>query len=324
MKKVLVVYFTQSGQLKQIADNVCNHLDTEDVILDFYEIKPLKPFDFPWNNDSFFDTFPESVKGIPCEIERPSFNHDEYDLIILAYQVWFLSPSIPFWSFLNSIEAKKLIKDKPVITILGIRNMWIAAHEKVKKKIAELEGDHVGNIVLYDKHQNLVSVITIVHWMYTARKEKFGIFPPAGISDTDILQAERFGKPIAKAIKQNDFIRLQDELLALKAVRIIPDLMSMEEKAIRIFGIWSKFVLKKGGSGDTSRKRRLVLFRYYLFVIIYLVSPIASLLFYITYPLLFWRIISRMKYNNICTTCKTNSRALRNTLHTSCYLVLLL
>ena len=296
MKKVLVVYYSQSGQLKQIADNVCRHLNDDNTIIDFYEIKPLKPFSFPWNNYSFFDAFPESVQGIPCEIEKPSFKHKEYDMVVLAYQVWFLSPSIPFWSFLLTEEARKLINGKDIITLLGVRNMWIAAHEKVKRKISELGGNHIGNIVLYDKHQNLVSVVTIVHWMYTASKEKFGIFPSAGISDKDIAASDRFGVPIAKALKENDLSMLQDELLKLHAVRVIPDLMSMEEKAIRIFGVWSKFVLKKGGSGNPARKGRLTLFRYYLFTIIYLLSPIATLVFYLTYPLFFWRIIPRIKY----------------------------
>ena len=296
MKKVLVVYFTQSGQLKQIADKVCSHLGHNNFHIDFYEIKPKKPFAFPWNNDSFFDAFPESVQGIPCEIEKPVFKHPDYDLVILAYQVWFLSPSIPFWSFLCSDEAQEIIKGKPVITLLGIRNMWIAAHEKVKKRIYELGGNLVGNIVLNDKHQILVSVVTIVHWMYTAKKEKFGIFPAAGVSDKDINSAKRFGPVISKALELSKFEGLQDELLQLKAVKIHPDIMSMEEKAIRIFGVWSKFVLKKGGSGDPARKGRLKLFRYYLFAIIYLVSPLASLIFYLTSPLLFWRIIPRIKY----------------------------
>ncbi len=296
MKKILVIYFTQSGQLKQIADNVCKHLDDYNTSVDFYEIKPSKSFAFPWNNESFFDAFPESVQGIPCEIEKPSFKSKNYDLIILAYQVWYLSPSIPFWSFLLTDEAREIIKGKPVITLLGIRNMWIAAHEKVKKKIYELQGDLVGNIVLNDNHRNLVSVITIVHWMYTARKEKFGVFPAAGVSDKDITASSRFGYPIANAIKEDNFDKLQDKLLKLNAVKIIPDLMSMEEKAIRIFGVWSKFVLKKGGSGNPKRQGRLKLFRYYLFTIIYLISPIASIVFYLTYPLFFWRIIPRIRY----------------------------
>ncbi|WP_233267327.1 hypothetical protein [Paraglaciecola sp. L3A3] len=53
-------------------------------------------------------------------------------MIILTYQVWFLSPSIPIASFLQSEPAKKLFKDTPVVTIIGCRGMWLMAQEKVK------------------------------------------------------------------------------------------------------------------------------------------------------------------------------------------------
>ncbi len=294
MKKVLVIYYTQSGQLKQIIDNVTSKFESENIELDYIEIKPVKPYTFPWNTDSFFDAFPESVRGIPCELEPLEYDPDKkYDLVILAYQVWFLSPSIPFWSFLLSEDAKRIIKDTQVITLLGIRNMWIMAQEKVRNKIWEYGGDLVGNIVLNDRHKNLISVITIVHWMFSGKKGKFGIFPPAGVSDRDIQGSSRFGDVISDALINKQYEGLQDNLLSNGAVPIVPDLMSIEKKGIRIFRIWSRFVLKKG---LLARKRRLKLFRIYLFTVIYLVSPIASLIFYLTCIFAFWRIKRDISY----------------------------
>ncbi|MBU2652014.1 MAG: dialkylresorcinol condensing enzyme DarA [Bacteroidetes bacterium] len=302
MKHILVIFFTQSGQLKEIADRVLSAFPEDEVKADFFPIREANPYPFPWSQESFFDAFPESVQGIPCEIRPLRIDPTKkYDLVILAYQVWFLSPSIPFWSFLMSDKAREIIHDKPVITLLGVRNMWIMAHEKVKSRIQELGGKHVGNIVLQDRHQNLVSVITIVHWIYTARKERFGIFPPAGVSEKDIRESDRFGEIILPYLRQGEYKGMQRELVSKGAVRIIPDLMSIEKKAIHIFGAWARFVLKKGKAGDPARKFRLSLFRIYLFTVIYLVSPIASLIFYLTWIFAFRKIKRNIRYYKLMT-----------------------
>ncbi len=297
MKKILIIYYTQSGQLKEIIDRVSSGFDQDEITVDLHEMKPVNSYPFPWNKDTFFDAFPESVQGIPCEIHRlnidPSIN---YDLVILAYQVWYLSPSIPFWSFLISDQAREILQDKPIITILGVRNMWIMAQERIRKKISEYGGNHVGNIVLQDKHQNLISVVTIVHWLYTADKGRFGIFPPAGVSDKDINESEKFGRIIAKYMMEDDYLNMQKELVEAGAVKIIPDLMSIEKKAIHIFMAWSKFILKKGNAGDPARKGRLNMFRIYLFTVIYLVSPIVSILFYLTWIFAFPKIRKDIDY----------------------------
>ena len=69
MKKILVIYYTQSGQLKKIIDSVLSPiLEIESIELYFELIKPVQDYPFPWGK-KFFDCFPESVKGIPCKLE---------------------------------------------------------------------------------------------------------------------------------------------------------------------------------------------------------------------------------------------------------------
>ena len=93
MKKILVISYSQSGQLKQIVDNFL--IPFHDVELDNLVIKPKNPFPFPWDMKSFFDVMPESVLEETIEIETPIFKHEKYDLILFAYQPWYLSPSLP-------------------------------------------------------------------------------------------------------------------------------------------------------------------------------------------------------------------------------------
>src|SRR5690606_18271143 len=137
----------------------------------------------------------------------------------LGYQVWFLSISIPINSFLFSPDAAQLFQNTPVLTVIGCRNMWVNAQEKMKKRLQELQAHLVGNIVLTDKAPNLISAYTIVKWMFTGKKEKYlGIFPKPGISDQDINNASVFAAPIRQAIQQNNYATLHNQLLSLGAV----------------------------------------------------------------------------------------------------------
>ena len=92
MKKVLVIYYTQSGQLLDISKNITQELeDSVEVDLSYYEIKLKKNFPFPWNKKEFFNAFPETFLQIPTKLEdlENPLLQEKYDLIILSYQVWY-------------------------------------------------------------------------------------------------------------------------------------------------------------------------------------------------------------------------------------------
>lgn len=289
MRKVLIVYYSQTGQLTEIVNSVVSPFrKANDFDLVFEELKPKKPFPFPWSGEPFFQVFPESVKGIPCELEPFGLKESEtYDLVILAYQSWYLSPSIPFNSFLQSSAAKNMINETPVITIIGCRNMWIMSQEYVKRKISEFKGRLAGNIVLTDKTPNLISVLTFVRWLIYGRRKGTGIWgrlmPRAGVSEQDIKNASVFGDLILKSIRENDLNNLQLHLVENGAVKVNPVLMSIEKRGYIMFRIWSDFILKKGNYGDPARNHRLRIFKYYLFIVLYLISPVASLIFYLVH-----------------------------------------
>lgn len=299
MKKVLVVTYSQSGQLEKIVQNVITELEKDDSIFVHHEkLKPIPEFPFPWKDIGFWDAMPESVRMIPSSLISFKFDpKDKFDLIILGYPIWFLSPPIPLTTFLMSPEGREVMNNTPVITIIGSRNMWVGAQEDVKKKISENNGHLHGNISLRDRHHNLPSVVTIIYWMLTGKKDRYlGIFPKPGISDKDIEEAKRFGVPIHDALLKGEYDELQEKLLELKSVELLPDIVSIELKGKRIFKFWSAFILKKGGPGSKERIPRLKMFKWYLLFVIFVVSPLASLVFYLTYPIFAFRIKKNLKY----------------------------
>jgi hypothetical protein len=286
-KNVLVVYYTQTGQLREIVDSVTAPLlAAGNVSLTFEELKPKPPFPFPWTSDAFFQAMPESVKGLPCELEHLSLNGDEpFDLVIVAWQPWFLSPSIPVHAFFQHETTRKILRNKPVITVIGSRNMWVMAQEQVKKYVLNAQGKLVGNILLYDKAPNLLSVISVIRWMFKGKKERYmRIIPPAGVSSEDIKHAKTYGGFILNSLQTDDFGNLQKNLVAAGAVDVKTGLVMIEKRGIILFRLWARYILKKGSYGETARVFRVRLFKYYLLAVIYLVSPVATLLYEIIRP----------------------------------------
>ncbi|MCK0130949.1 dialkylresorcinol condensing enzyme DarA [Flavobacteriaceae bacterium F08102] len=287
MKSILVIYFTQSGQLLDIARNVVASLESSsEVQVDYHEIQPVEPFDFPWKNEDFYNAFPESFLQIPCELKPPDPGvlEKDYDLIIMAYQVWYLTPSIPINSFLISDAAKKILAGKPVVTLIACRNMWIQAQEKMKQLLANVDANLVGNIALVDRHINNISVITIAQWMLSGKKTRYlGIFPKPGVADRDIDNAVRFGPPILASLLQNDYRNLQDKLLALDAVKVSPYLALTDERGNILFGKWANFIIKKGDKHSAKRKKWIKVFKIYLLFAIWVIAPIVFIVFLLTY-----------------------------------------
>ncbi len=284
MKNVLVIYYTQSGQLREIAQQLTKPLCNDaEVNVTFHEIQLEQPFPFPWDKSSFFDAFPESFLQIPRALKPvpAEILNQKYDLVLLHYQVWYLSPSIPVNSFLKSPEAAQLLKDTPVVTISGSRNMWVMAQEKVKKLLHSNAAKLVGNVALVDRVGNLISVITIVEWMFSGVKKKYlGVFPMPGISEKDISESDKFGRIIQSHLHSQDFATLQKNLVQNGAVHISSYLVKVDKTANKIFGKWSKFIKSK----KNSRKIWLKVFYVYLFLAIWLISPIVYILHVFTYP----------------------------------------
>lgn len=284
MRSVLAIYFTQSGQLEQITHRVTEPLLKDGrVSMHYYEIQMEEKFPFPWNKDAFFDVFPESFTMEPRAIKPPplSVQESDYDLIFLFYQVWYLSPSIPISSFLQSEWARKLMSGKPVVTISGSRNMWFSAQEKVKKLLAQNQAELVGNVALVDRAPNLTSVVTIVDWMFTGEKRRYlGIFPMPGVSHKDIWMSSRFGVVTRECLHMGSYAGLQEVLVKDEAVKISPYLLVVDRTGSKIFSKWAPFILKR----RKTRRFWLKAFYWYLFCAIWIISPIVYILHAVTYP----------------------------------------
>lgn len=288
MKRVLVVTYSQTGQLNAaVKSTVQPLLEDEGVELHIEYISPQKAYPFPWPFFQFFDVFPESVYMEPPEMKPFSLNGDEsFDLVIIAYQVWFLSPAQPIIGFLKSDIGRALLKGRPVVTLIACRNMWLNAHRKMGGLLQEIGVKHIDNVVLTDAGSSLATFITTPRWLLTGRREAFWGFPAAGVAQADIEHCTRFGRALSSALAQNLERSGEPLLRGLEAVIVDSRLIASEMAGHRSFLVWGRLLRAVGKPGQLRRRPILLLYIIFLISLIITVVPITLLLKKLLQPLL--------------------------------------
>lgn len=288
MKNVLVVYYSQSGQLTRVVDSMIAPLEQDpNVTVHREAIVPERDYPYPWSFFSFLDAFPESVYLDPPALKPFGFDPDtRYDLVIVAYTVWFLSPSLPITGFLKSEAGRRVLKDTPVITTVACRNMWLMAQEQVKKMLTDAGARHTDHVALIDRGSSLATFFTTPRWMLTGRKDRWlGLFPPAGIADRDIEQSSRFGRAIARRLDADDLDGSAPVLGGLKAAPVDDRLIPSERIARRSFLIWGRLIRRIGGPGSPRRVPVLAIYVCFLIAMIIVVVPPSMLIRTLLRPL---------------------------------------
>ncbi len=299
MKKILVIHYSQSGQLSSVVEHFTQPLvNLPDISVTFENILPQHDYPFPWPFFRFLDTFPESVYLDPPPMQPSSLQGDEdFDLIILAYQVWFLSPSLPTTGFLKSPLAARLLKDKPVITLIACRDMWLMAQEEMKKLLTGLDAHLIGNVALVDEAGSIGSFLATPAWVLSGDKGPHlgGLIPRAGVSDNDIVCCQRFGQRIVDTWARGEPLE-RDLLQGLNAVRVNETLIASEKTARRAFLLWGKLLRSLGPSGSIKRKPVLLIYVVFLGTMIVTVVPLGIVLKKLLTPLTKKRIAQQKAY----------------------------
>lgn len=280
MKRVLVVHYSQTGQLTDVVNAfVAPLLACDQVEVVFENIAPQTAFPFPWPFWTFFSIFPETVFMRPAELKPLQVSvDDEFDLVILAYTAWFLSPSLPISSFLQTDAAANLLKDKPVVTLIACRDMWLTAQEKVKGLLTDIGAHLIDNVALVDKGGSAWTFMSTPLWMFTGKKGPWGRVPRAGIDTAEIAACDRFGERIADELCQDSPNLNEPMLTGLGAVTIKEKTIASEVMAHRSFKVWSRLLMCLGGPDSIGRRLGLVVYVAFLLTLILTLVPISALI----------------------------------------------
>ncbi len=297
MSKIAVFYYSQSGQARLIAEQMFNlqcdnNACAQNDVVIYKQIIPVQSYPYPWDNYVFFDTFPETRLGNPPSgVKNIDFTDiQDVDLVVIVGQPWFLSPSLPIQSFFADDEVKKYLSGRKVIFVNVCRNMWVMTTRMVKGYLKDINAKLIAHITFQDNHPNLISAITIVRWMMYGKKEASIFFPMAGVSNEDITHSSRFGQLILEALHHEDVNRLQEQLLENGSIKYKPSIVFIEKIGYRMFGKWAQYIKGNSGFRDTERSYRVKIFTIYLISVLFLLSPLVQLFFYLSYPL--WNVKS--------------------------------
>lgn len=298
MKRVLLVHFSQTGQLARVARRLTSPLAAAgDVELVEEVLRPRRPYPFPWPAWRFLDAMPETVLLEPPALEPLTAGADErFDLVVLAYQVWYLAPSGPMTAFLKSEEGRRLLRGRPVVTVIACRNMWLVAQETVKHLIQEAGGRLRDNVAFVDGGGTLASFVTTPRWVLTGRRDAFWGLPAAGVAEEEIRNADRFGRALLAGLRADRERSDEPMLTGLGAARVDPRLIFSERAGQRVFSLWSRLIRRGGAPGSAGRRLMLALFCAYLIAVILTLVPLSLLVQRLMIPLFSRRLESQRTY----------------------------
>lgn len=287
MKNVLVVNYSQTGQLADITAQVIAPLRAAGHQVHLETLVPATPFPWPWPIVDFVDAFPECVQLDAPPLKPLGISAaTRFDLVILTYQVWYLAPALPMTAFLQSPEGRQLINGRPVITLVACRNMWLSAQDTMERLIAEAGGQLRDHLAFTDQGHPLATFITTPRWVLTGRRDSWLGLPPAGVAPEEIRQASRFGRVLAAALDRDGEKSEAPMLTGLRACTVNPRLALSERAAHRAFKVWSRLIRLFGRRGQWRRRPILLVFALYLITLVLTVVPLSLLLQWLFSPLL--------------------------------------
>lgn len=287
-KRILVLSYSQTGQLDDIVASLLAPLrDDPQIAVHVEVLQPQPRFPFPWGFFSFLDAFPESAHLAPPPLAPLNLRGDEdFDLVILPWQVWYLAPSQPITAFLKHPLARQLLAGKPVVSVVACRNMWLLAFEKIKVLLDDCGARLIDHVALVDRAHTMATLVTAPLWLLSGQRQLLRCLPPAGVSAQDTTRCARFGRALRDAL-HDDLERGDAPLLSgLQAVEADPGLLFSERAATRSFFVWGKLLRAAGQPGSWQRKPLLLLYLVFLVVIVFTVVPLSLLVQALLRPLL--------------------------------------
>lgn len=293
-KQVLAVHYSQTGQAAAVMASILGPLrEAAEVAVTEVAIDVVPRYPHPWPFWQFLDTFPESVfldppalAPLPETLAARLRAGARFDLVLLGYPVWFLSPPPALTAFLRDAGVRDLLRGTPVVTVTACRNMWLMAQERVKALLQECGARHIDHVALTDAGSALATFITTPRWVLTGRREPFWGLPRAGVGETEIRAARRFGTALVAGLARDEERSGRPLLAGLRACVVDQRLIASERAGIRSFRMWGRLLRALGRPGAAPRRAVLALYAVFLVSVIVTIVPLTMLGATVLRPLL--------------------------------------
>ena len=192
--------YSQTGQLREVADALTAPLVARGWDIRWVDVQPRVAFPFPWPIRRFFGVFPAAVDPEALvELVEPAggFDTEPEELVILAYQVWYLAPSLPIRSLLKA--HPEAVRNRRVVSLIACRNMWYSAAIEVSGLLRSAGARRVDVVAATDTRRQATTLVTTLRWLLTGRREPFLWFGRAGVGDAELARVAGVGRCIAES-----------------------------------------------------------------------------------------------------------------------------
>ena len=256
--RAVVYLYSQTGQLREVADALTAPLIAHGWDIRWVDVQPRVPFPFPWPIARFFSVFPAAVDpqavvdlvddGFLGErsdgIRSP---RDPAELVILAYQVWYLAPSLPIRSLLRT--HPEAVRNHQVVSLIACRNMWYSAAIEVAGLLRSAGARRVEVVSATDTRRQATTLVTTLRWLLTGRREPFLWFGRAGVGDAELARIADVGRYLAEHGR-----------CPADAATIVPTLAAADLLAGKAFRHWGAMVRSARRFGAVAHAASLAAF----------------------------------------------------------------
>lgn len=250
-RRAVVYLYTQTGQLREVAEAFTAPLEADGWRIRWVDVQPRVAFPLPWSIRQFFGVFPRAVDpDALVQLAEPpggfGAEQDEEEVVVLAYQVWYLSPSLPIRSLLAT--HPEAFRNRRVISLIACRNMWYSAAIEVADLLRTAGARRVEVVAATDTRQQATSLMTTLRWLLTGNREPFLWFGRAGVGDAELARVTAVGRSIAEQGCPAD------------AAPVVPTLAAADLLAGRLFRKWGVTVRSAERFGAAAHIASLVTF----------------------------------------------------------------
>lgn len=248
--RAVVYLYTQTGQLREVAGALTAPLVERGWQIRWVDVRPRAAFPFPWPLRRFFGVFPASVDpdGL-VDLVEPSdgFDSAPEELVILAYQVWYLAPSLPIRSLITTHPG--VFRDRRVVSVIACRNMWYSAAIEVCGLLRSAGARSVEVVAATDTRNQAITFVTTLRWLLTGRRESFLRFGRAGVGAEELKRVSVVGERIADS-----------QECPPDGAPVVPTLAAADLLAGRVFRTWGATVRSSRRFGAAAQAATLVIF----------------------------------------------------------------
>ncbi|UFS96842.1 hypothetical protein [Nocardia huaxiensis] len=279
-RRVTVLCYTQTGQLREAVAAFTAPLVAAGWTIRWVDVVPDNEFPFPWSIRSFFGVFAASTDPRATVALRPpaaGFHTEPDELVILAAQVWFLSPSLPVRALLT--DHPELFADRDVLAFMVCRDKWYSAAVEMRTVLDGVGARFAGVVAATDTSRHLISMVTTLRWMLLGKRQGFLGFPAAGVGEHEHERLRTAGRAIAAAAAPSDRTAADVVTRALPTVDaapVEPLIAGADLMAGRLFRTWGAAVRAAGRIGPAAYALVLAMFVGWLGIAIGVGLPVVS------------------------------------------------